>query len=60
MAGGVIMAHYDSDTHKANVAINNDILAFSPITHAGSIEWNCKSSAGSTVENKYRPSICRD
>ena len=60
VAGGVIMAHYDSDTHKANVAINNDILAFSPITHAGSIEWNCKSSAGSTVENKYRPSICRD
>ena len=41
-------------------AIDEDVLVFSPITHAGSIEWNCKTSAGTNVENKYRPSICRD
>ena len=59
VSGGVIIAHYDSDTHKANTAINDKALAFSPVTHAGSIEWNCNVSETS-VANKYRPSICRD
>ena len=58
---GRIRAHYQADGNwKANTAIDEDVLVFSPITHAGSIEWNCKTSAGTHVENKYRPSICRD
>ena len=37
-----------------------DALVFSPITHAGSIEWSCNTAAGTTVESKYRPTPCRD
>ena len=63
--GGKIRAHF-CDTgctgKKANTQINGKTLAFSPITHAGSIEWNCKTSSGTdlTLLNKWRPTICRD
>jgi type IV pilus assembly protein PilA len=62
--GGIIRAWFcDSSctpAKKGNSAIKNLILAFSPITHAGSIEWNCKSTAGTSVVNKHRPTVCRD
>ncbi len=45
---------------RANLAIGNGLLVFSPITHAGSIEWRCTSHAGTLILNKYRPSVCRD
>ena len=58
---GKIVAVFSSNApQKANLAITAKSLMFSPITHAGSIEWNCKSSAGTTILNKYRPTICRD
>ena len=60
---GQIDAHFCDTTctgTKANVALNGKVLAFSPLTHAGSIEWNCKSTAGTTVINKHRPTVCRD
>ena len=58
---GKIAAAYSSTApQKANAAIDLKALVFSPITHAGSIEWNCKSSAGTTVLNKHRPTVCRD
>ena len=63
VSGGKIMAHFSSTSpRKANTAIGSPslILAFSPLTHAGSIEWNCHSSAGTTVLNKHRPTVCRD
>ena len=61
VAGGKITAHFSSSSpEKANTKIDGNKLVFSPVTHAGSIEWNCKSSAGSDVLNKYRPTICRD
>jgi len=44
----------------ANTKIQNKILMFSPITHEGSIEWNCGTTAGTTVDSKYRPTVCRD
>jgi type IV pilus assembly protein PilA len=56
---GQITAHFSSTApEKANTKIDTQTLVFSPITHAGSIEWNCKNQ--STVANKYRPTICRD
>jgi type IV pilus assembly protein PilA len=61
VSNGRIVAHYSSTApRKANTAINTDTLVFSPVTHAGSIEWNCNTAAGTGVENKYRPSVCRD
>ena len=44
----------------ANAKIQGRHLIFSPVTHAGSIEWNCGTGAGTTVDSKYRPTVCRD
>jgi len=55
-AGGVITAMYsDASPQKANVSIDGLTLIFSPITQAGSIKWNCRSS---TLKQKWCPSSC--
>ena len=41
---------------KANLAIQNQVLVLSAITHAGSIDWTCKPS---TLDGKYLPTTCR-
>ena len=56
---GVIDVTFKSAA-PANSHIYGAHLIFSPVTHAGSIEWNCNTAAGTTVENKYRPTVCRD
>lgn len=43
---------------EANAAIVGQHLIFSPITHAGSIEWVCNRS--NTLREKYVPSVCRN
>jgi type IV pilus assembly protein PilA len=53
---GVIVATFGGDAHTA---IAGQDLAFSPITHEGSIEWTC-NGALTTIDNKYRPTPCRD
>jgi type IV pilus assembly protein PilA len=55
-AEGKIVATFGKD--EANDKIQDGTLTFSPITHAGSIEWSC-GNGGSDVTAKYRPSICR-
>jgi type IV pilus assembly protein PilA len=65
VSGGVISAKYcDSATcagKKANSKIIGLVLAFSPVTHSGSIEWNCTTSAGTSsgLLDKWRSTICR-
>jgi len=55
---GNIVAHYSSTSgFKANTALNGQSLIFSPVTHAGSIEWVCNRS--SQLKDKRVPSICR-
>jgi type IV pilus assembly protein PilA len=62
---GVIMAHFADSTianptggnFKANAKILGAVLSFSPITHAGSIEWNCYGDT--TLLNKWLPTTCR-
>ena len=58
---GKIESHFSATTKKANTKIDNLHLTFSPITHAGSIEWNCTTSAGTSPEllDKWRSTICR-
>ena len=57
-APGKIAVNYGGP--KANIAIPiGTLLVFSPIGGGGSTIWNCTSSAGSTVNVKYRPTICR-
>ena len=63
VSGGRILAHFSSTApKKANTKIDGLTLAFSPVTHAGSIEWNCDTNAGTsaTLVNKWRSTICRD
>ena len=51
---GQIIAYYGGP--KANAKITTtDNLIFSPITHAGSIEWRCKKG---TLPQKWVPSSC--
>ena len=57
---GVISAHYQSASpFKANVAIDELSLQFSPITHAGSITWVCKPSS-TGLKAKWLPASCRN
>jgi type IV pilus assembly protein PilA len=39
--------------------INSSVLVLSPSFVGGSVTWNCKASAGTTVAQKYLPSACR-
>jgi type IV pilus assembly protein PilA len=58
-ATGIITAHFSSTApKKANTKIDGEALSFSPITHAGSIEWACNKSS-STLKDKWVPTICR-
>jgi len=58
-ANGKILATYSSaGTFEANAKIDTKVLAFSAITNAGSISWNCKTAA-TTVTGKYLPTACR-
>ena len=60
--GGEIGVFYSNvPPFKANDAINNSILFFSPTTHAGSISWTCKKNSGSPVvlKDKWLPASCR-
>ena len=53
--GAVEATFSNTSPREANVNINGDILIFSPLTHAGSIEWNCKST---TIKQKWCASSC--
>ena len=55
-SGGSIHATFSSTSpQKANTAIDTKVLVFSPITHAGSISWNCKSTV---LKQKWCSSSC--
>ncbi len=56
VAGGVITATMGNE---ANALVATKIFVLSPITNAGSIEWNCRSGAGTTIQDKYLPKACR-
>jgi type IV pilus assembly protein PilA len=59
IANGVIESTFSSAAPQvANAAINGQILAFSPVTQAGSIAWHC-NAAPTNVTPKYLPTACR-
>jgi type IV pilus assembly protein PilA len=55
-AGGVIDVTFGGI--EANAEIVGQHLIFSPVTHAGSIEWVCNRS--NALAEKYVPSVCRN
>ena len=44
---------------EANVILRTGVLELSPFTNAGSVEWDCRSSAGPTIADKHLPAACR-
>ena len=55
---GRITAHFSPPpTGKANPKLLNQFLVFSPVTHAGSMEWICNPS--NLLLEKWVPVICR-
>jgi type IV pilus assembly protein PilA len=53
-----ITAHFSSTQRRANPQLEGQYLVFSPITHAGSLEWICNPS--SLLKDKWVPVICRN
>ncbi|HKJ20995.1 MAG TPA: pilin [Woeseiaceae bacterium] len=53
---GLIAVAYGNE---ANVILRTGILELSPFTNAGSVEWDCRSSAGPTIQDKHLPAACR-
>ena len=57
--GGIITSTYSSTApQEANAKIDAKALVFSPTDNDGSLTWNCRG-AGTTVDQKYLPSACR-
>jgi type IV pilus assembly protein PilA len=56
VSGGPVIATFGSASpQKANSAIDSKTLTFSPITSAGSVTWNCKSTV---LKQKWCASSC--
>jgi len=53
---GLISVAYGGE---ANVILRTGVLELSPFTNAGSVEWDCRSSAGPTIADKHLPAACR-
>ena len=61
-AGSILSKFSSNSPFQANDAIDGAGVIFSPVTHAGSIEWHCKRFlvGGSVVlRDKWLPSSCR-
>ena len=56
ITNGTITATYGN---KAAAGIAGKKLVFSPRPASNTLRWTCDSSAGSTVEIRDRPTICR-
>ena len=64
VAAGLITVTYAytaAGPYKANKAIDNATLILSPITNAGSMDWNCRGGAtlGAAGKAKWLPAACR-
>jgi type IV pilus assembly protein PilA len=61
-AGSILTRFSSAAPFKAHDQIDTAALVFSPVTHAGSVEWRCKRFLiGSSVElrDKWLPTSCR-
>ena len=61
IGGGIITVQYSSNNpQQANQAINGAQLQLSPVTNAGSVDWNCRAIAAPlSTQSKWLPSACR-
>jgi type IV pilus assembly protein PilA len=55
---GIIDVTFKGAGSEVSVPLQGQHLQFSPITHAGSIEWACNKSS-SALKDKWVPTVCR-
>ena len=56
VADGVVTATMGNE---ASAKVAGNVLSYSPFDEGGSVSWSCGSSAGTDIEEKYLPSVCR-
>ncbi len=58
--GGKILATFSkASPQEAHSRIDTKVLAFSPTDNNGTVSWNCRAAAGTNIDPKYLPAVCR-
>ncbi len=57
--GQIQMLYSNTAPQEANKAINNAVLILSPITNAGSVDWNCRGGTTLSTNPQWLPAACR-
>ena len=57
--GTITMAYSNAGNQTANAAISTATLILSPVTNAGSIDWNCVGGAVLNTNPQWLPAACR-
>ena len=55
---GIIKATFGGEANSKIAAAGKNVLAFSAVTGAGSVQWNCKTN-NTTIDPKFLPTACR-
>ncbi len=57
--GQIQMAYSNTAPQEANKAINLAVLILSPVTNAGSVDWNCRGGNILSANPQWLPAACR-
>ena len=58
--GRIFIAYSDTLPQEANAAIDGAVLQLSPVTNAGSLDWNCAGQNATLTGNpQWLPAACR-
>ena len=57
--GVIQMLYSDTAPQEANAAIDTAILELSPVTNAGSVDWNCRGNNILSTNPQWLPAACR-
>ncbi|MEN1971437.1 pilin [Luteimonas sp. MJ204] len=58
VTNGLITVSFGNEASAKITDAASNALAYSPVDAGGSIEWECDVTA-TTIDTKYRPSVCR-
>jgi type IV pilus assembly protein PilA len=58
IANGIITVTLNATNVGGGIG-NNNVVAFSPLLGTGTVDWVCSSSAGTTLDSRYRTANCR-
>ena len=57
--GTIDMTYSNAGDQEANAAINGAVLRLSPVTNAGSVDWNCLGQNILDSNPQWLPAACR-